>query len=268
MNEADVLTGKSTSEIAQLLTDKNVYLAAGNAQRLLLIFALAAVLLGIFGAVYEISKERAIYRRERTAGINILSYLFSKIGVLLGFGLAQILSLLFLVTLKVRLPADAIMLGMGAELYVTLLLALLAGVCFGLFISALANQLAATYIVLVVIFIQILFSGALFDLDGPAGLASQLTLTHWTLDALGSSVNLARLKSTEQIAKEFEFEVVAPTGQKETRKERRQFPAETKLAIDYQHTRDHLTADWRALLFWAAVYTGGAYAVLKKQDVV
>ena len=53
-----------------------------NAETTLLFLALIAVLGGAAGSVRELIKERAMYIRERTAGLSAGAYLLSKIAVL------------------------------------------------------------------------------------------------------------------------------------------------------------------------------------------
>jgi hypothetical protein len=67
---------------------------------------------------------------------------------------------------------------------------------FGLLISAIApNASSVSYIILGVMFIQILFAGVLFKLPGVSGTLSNLTLSRWTTEALGVSVNLEQLNA-------------------------------------------------------------------------
>ncbi|MBI5877332.1 MAG: FHA domain-containing protein [Chloroflexi bacterium] len=260
MSEPDALTLKGAEAIKAIVADKGGYLVAGGAQRLLLILSLAAVLLGIFAAVYELSKERSIYRRERGAGISIAAYLSSKITVLLGFGFVQIALLMLVVMARVQLPDGGLIGSAVLDTYITLLLATLAGICCGLLISALANQMAATYVVLVVVFMQILFSGALFELDGGARLASQLTFSHWTLDGLGSVANIGSMVDAEQI--EQTIEIPKGSGQKQ----KVAIKPETKLHIKYQHEADHLRGVWGVLGGYAAGFMALAYVALKRQN--
>lgn len=49
--------------------------------------------------------------------------------------------------------------------------------------------------ILLVLFVQIIFAGAIFDLPKEAKPISYLTTTRWTLEALGSTVNMELLRS-------------------------------------------------------------------------
>jgi hypothetical protein len=65
-----------------------------------------------------------------------------------------------------------------------------------LFISSIApNQNTVTYLILGVLFLQITFAGVIFELPGAAKNLSSLTLTRWTMQALGDSVDIKYLDS-------------------------------------------------------------------------
>jgi len=194
------------------------YAVVGNSQTLLFILTLAAVLLGLFAAVYEIVKEWSIYRRERMVTLRILPYLSSKVVVLGFFALIQCLLLLLVVGLKVRFPQDGVFLPATAEMYITLVLATLAATMIGLFISAIVpNPNTVIYIVFLVLFFQMIFAGVLFDLPGLTNQFSNLTLTRWGMEALGASANVERLNGLtrtrfqpDPITKEVALEVERP----------------------------------------------------------
>ena len=167
--------------------------------------ALAANLLGMFAAAYEIVKEEPIYRRERMVNLQIPPYLVSKLLVLGGFALVQCLLLLLIIRLRVKYPAEGVFLPASVELYITLFLSAVAGISLGLLVSATVRSSGAViYIVLLILFVQIIFAGAIFELPAAAKPISYMTATRWTLEALGGTVDMERLKGTEATCIEFE----------------------------------------------------------------
>jgi hypothetical protein len=92
---------------------------ASEAKKVLFMLATVAVWFGIINAAREITKESAIYRRERLANLRIGPYVLSKIVVLTLLVLIQSLILLALIGLKVQLPAIGALLPVGIELFVT-----------------------------------------------------------------------------------------------------------------------------------------------------
>ncbi|MCS7283696.1 MAG: FHA domain-containing protein [Anaerolineae bacterium] len=195
------LVGDSLAEIerqlAQVAVGQSVsYSVVGKSQTLLLMLALAAVLLGLFGSAYEIVKERPIYLRERMVTLRLLPYLGSKVAVLGIFALLQCLLFLLVVALKIRLPKEGVLLPAPIEMYLSLVMGAWAAILLGLMVSALVpNTNSVIYVILLLLFFQIIFSGALFELpEGTRGL-SVLTLSRWTTEALGTSANLEYLNT-------------------------------------------------------------------------
>jgi hypothetical protein len=170
------------------------YAIVSSSQRLLFMMALAAVLLGLFAAAYEIIKERSVYQRERMVSLRLIPYLSSKIVVLGAFSLVQCFFLLTVVSLKVQFPTEGVLFSAPIEMYISLVIGIIAAIMMGLFISALApTSDAVIYVVLLALFFQIIFAGVIFDLPDTAGTLSNLTLSRWTMEGLGTSVDVEKL---------------------------------------------------------------------------
>lgn len=195
------LTGISPSEISQQLASEMAsgessasYFVVGNAQKLLFIMALTAVMLGLFSSAYEIVKERTIYMRERMVFVKLIPYLASKVVPLAIFAAVQCFLFLLVIGSKVKFPDSGVFLPVVFEMYLTIFLAVLTAISMGLFISAVSpNQNTVTYIILGVLFLQITFAGVIFELPGAAKSLSSITLTRWTMQALGSTADLEGL---------------------------------------------------------------------------
>jgi len=170
--------------------------------------ALSANLLGIFAASYEIIKEQAIYRRERMVNLKIFPYFASKFMVLGLFMVLQCLLLLLVLAFKFSFPDSGAIVWSPLEYYFTLVFTALAGVALGLFISALATSRdVVIYLVLVAIFAQIVFSGAIFKLSPIVQPLSWLTITRWSLEALGTSTHMDTLNNLGQVRVEREVDI-------------------------------------------------------------
>lgn len=201
--EPNWLTGDSVPAISQQLINEIAsgrqsasYFIAGKGQSLLFIMALTAVMLGLFSSAYEIVKEQTIYRRERMVFLQLIPYLASKVFPLAAFAAMQGFLFLLVIGWKVIFPLDGAFLPAALEMYLTLFLAVLTAISLGLFISSIApNQNTVTYLILGVLFLQITFAGVIFELPGAGKKLSSLTLTRWTMQALGDSVDIKRLDS-------------------------------------------------------------------------
>lgn len=117
------------------------------------VMCLSALWFGCIGACREIVKERAIVERERFFGLSMPAYVASKLSVLAGIGLTQVLGMQIVVETELSLR--------GPLLLQTLALwgAAVAGSGLGLLVSALSRaQERAVGVVPLLILPQILFS--------------------------------------------------------------------------------------------------------------
>lgn len=238
------------------------------AQRLLFMLALATTFLGVFASAFEIVKESAIYRRERMVSLQVIPYLLSKIGVLGMFALLQCFLLLFIVSRHVEFSAGKGALGLPVflEFYVTLVLAALASIALGLLISTISsNSNMVVYLILFLIFAQIILAGAFFKPEGLIEPLSRMTVTRWTLEALGSTVDMEALNSKGKIAVEVEVEV---PGSGVTEKKKQEMPPPFEPYVDYEHSARHLLSRWLALGAITLFVSGLSAFVLWRQDVI
>lgn len=222
--------GDSIDQVREIAWDTGVYAIVGDTQKLLFLCSLATFLLGLFASSYEIIKEKQIYLRERLANVAIIPYVSSKLLTLGLFGLLQTAVLLAILMLKVKFPEDGVMLGAVVEIFLTLFLTLLAGIGTGLFISAIVqNRNSVIYLILLVLFVQIVFSGALFELPDTLSWLSALTVIRWSMEGVGATVDMEFLNSlSRQYFSQFDKMI--------------EFPLEFNL--NYEATVGHLMFTW------------------------
>ncbi len=162
-----------------------------DAQKYLFIMAFAAMLFGCNNGAREIVKEAPIYRRERTVNLGIAPYMFSKI-VILGV-LCLLQSAILVIAVNWVAPIQqGILLPAPLEVYITMALTSLAGLMIGLTISAfVSNNDRAVSLIPIVLIPQVIFSGLLFNLNGPVLQAvGALFAVRWGMAASGSSVGI------------------------------------------------------------------------------
>jgi len=176
------------------------------------------------------------------------------------------MALIVVVGLRVQFPFAGIFLPGPLEIYLTLLLASIAGIMLGLFISALVSSVnSVIYVVLLTIFVQIIFGGVIFELPGAAQPLSYLTLTRWTVEALGSTVDLPRLNDLGQIEVHRTVDTIDPlTGAKIQREVVYHDQLPVTFNVDYNHTLDRLLSRWAILLAFSIVL-GGLTALAQKR---
>ncbi len=230
---------------------------ANDAQRLLFMMSLSVTLLGIFASAYTIVEERSLFLRERMVNLRIPPYLLSKVAVYGGFSLISCILLLVTVALGVQLPAKGVLLPWGPlEMFITLALTAIAGVSIGLLLSALVKQVnAVTYAVLAVLFIQILFPGVLFKMEGALEPLSKVTITRWSLEALGGTVDMNARNAEGRII------VLRPAINPKTNKPlpgapdtKQDIAAPAALGVSYPTSGSELAARWAVLAGFSIVF--------------
>jgi energy-coupling factor transporter ATP-binding protein EcfA2 len=169
--------------------------AASGPLQLIFLLAFNAFLLGLLTSVQEIVKELPIFFRERSVGVGAGPYLFSKISFLLPAVLLGNLVLMGVPWLTNRLPHRG--LSMLGPLYLTLVLASLAGMALGLFTSSLvSSSQAATDMLSLWIVPQVLFGGGLFAVPAMnfAGrVVANIAGLRWAFEAAGHAVALSEV---------------------------------------------------------------------------
>ena len=127
------------------------------------------------------------------------------------------------------------------------------------------------YIILFVLFGQIIFAGAIFEIPAAARPISYLTTTRWTLEALGSTVNIDRLNARGGGCLEPEEEMPAglsPAAEGYCDEGQTALPPALTFNVNYDHSRSHLLFAWLVLLGFAAAFLGLTGIVQQRKDVV
>ena len=167
----------------------------GGAESLLLILVIAACFTGAANAVRELVKERAIYSRERAAGLSAGAYLASKLIILGLISSLQACVLVLIGLAGVKLPhRGTVLVHLPlVELLAAIGLLAITSMTLGLLISAVVNTSEKTMPLLVVsVMFQVILTGGVFSLAGKAGLeqVAWLSPSRWGFAATASTVNL------------------------------------------------------------------------------
>ncbi len=206
----------------------NCHPAGGNgnnqalkAAQLAFILAAVAVWLGTLNAIREISKEHAIYRRERLVNLRIGPYVASKFVVLSLLVVVQSALLLgvaaahidfpghlnhWLITLPraingvhtVSVPYPA---GPVDGVFLSLVLGGIASVAVALAVSAAVSNADRAIVAAPLLMVpQILFAGGLTPVQdlGPAQPLSALVATRWTHEAIGRVTHVIHLAAVPE----------------------------------------------------------------------
>ncbi len=215
------------------------------------VFGCAAVWFGMIGAVRELVKEKAIWRREFLAGGSMPAYLASKVVVLGVLAAIQALTLTVTVWWVMGLPkGGTTVLPDGATsvlpaggpfghplitIFLTVWLGALAGMAIGLMVSAGAESAdRAMSLVPYLLITQLVLCGVLFNLHG-LSFVTWLMPARWSVSGLGG---IAGLTATP-----------------------------TQTSGLYPHTGIGLIGNWIPLLLLAAAGIAAAVWRLHKQGI-
>jgi len=158
----------------------------GDAMRVVICLFNVVVICFLVGGLVslrEIVKESDIYRRERMVTLKIVPYVLSKVWLA---GLIALYSAAFFI-LFMKLAGGWPPLGQVVAVYVTLTLALLAGMMTGLFISAVSpNPNVSPLLLLLILVPQIIFGGVMpVKYFGSVGQTiGYATTTKWAFESL------------------------------------------------------------------------------------
>ena len=172
-----------------------------NAEEVLLMLVICTCLSGAASSVRELVKERAIFTRERAAGLSSGAYLFSKLFVLGVICVVQSVVLVLLGVVGRPLPPQgAFLTGLPlVELMIGIAVLGLASMCLGLLVSALVSTSEKAMPVLVLLtMVQVILSGGVIALYHKAGLSqlAYISPSRWGFGAVASTVNLNRINPT------------------------------------------------------------------------
>jgi ABC transport system ATP-binding/permease protein len=152
-----------------------------NVMITLFLLTVYGVMVGGISQMREIVKEGEVYKRERLVNLKILPYVLSKVWVAGLLALYQAAAYTVVHFLAFEVPGGV---SEFVQIYITLVLATLAGMMLGLFASALApNSNSAPLLVIILMLPQIVLGGALIPLPN---FVSAPTSTRWAFEALMS----------------------------------------------------------------------------------
>lgn len=220
-----------------MVAGDEVFTAYGDTKSMIFALSCAAIWLGIFNTIQEVCKERVILKREHMAGLGLTVYVFSKLLVQLIIGFFQSVILVTVFILVLESPEKGLWLSKSSlEILITVFLTVIAAELLGLIVSACVRSgdkaMAVAPFILIV---QLLFSGILFELSGVGKYISYITVSKWSVGALGSIADLNALEGN----------INEPDDM-------------------FEHTVEQMFFDWRILLVMAAVSTVICIEMLKR----
>lgn len=189
--------------LLKLVSNDGVFSIYEDTQTMLFSLSCASIWIGLFNSIQEICKERTILKREYMANLKLPLYTASKFIIQLCLAVVQafLLTLVFAVS-QGEYPKGIWLDSYVPEIFLTVVLTILASMSIGLLISAFVKtgDKAMTMAPFVLI-VQLLFSGILFKLEDAAKYIAYLTVSKWSVESMGSILDLNSL--TLRMQKDF-----------------------------------------------------------------
>lgn len=229
------------------------------------VMGLEAVLTGLFVPSNDLVKERSIYLRERMVNLKVLPYLLNKVLIYSVFVIIQVVLYLLILSFGVDYPKNGLYFNGTFELFITLYLTMMAGISFGLIISAVSRSTEmAIYILTMLLFFQFFFAGAVFDLRGNRfELLSYLSTTRWSLTALGVTIGMDEIAESTILCNEVPSNPLDPNSALET--VCFHYPdAKDDLRLDYDDSQ--LLRSWTVLIGMSLLFLTITWSLIRRVD--
>lgn len=167
----------------------------------LFMLACVAIFVGICNSVQEICKERNILKREYMTNLKLSSYMVSKLAVQGMVCAVQTLVVLIIFYLSVAdkvYPSKGVILPSSRiESFITMFLLTYSADAIALLISSVVkNSSTANTFIPIILIVQIVFSGVLFELGGFMDKFANLMISKWGIGALAATYHLNESRVT------------------------------------------------------------------------
>ncbi|MCR5105134.1 MAG: FHA domain-containing protein [Eubacterium sp.] len=276
--------------LISLVADEDLFNIYETTNNILFALSCCAFWVGILSAIQEICKERVILKREYMTGLNLGSYILSKIFVLsllcIIQGLIIIGALVIVLKIKIALVYDAsqfddgylkamcstnVLLPAFLEFAITTILSSMSAAAMGIFVSALfTNADRAMTVAPILLMPQILFSGLLFELEGAISIVSYFVVCRWSMEGYGATVDLGNLKLRSAEKMKDAFIGIGPPLENEQMGLDFDHSAFIKMdvahkatdAVHYATSNEHLLMVWGIMLAFVLIFTVMARLVL------
>ena len=234
-------------------------------------FALSCICIwnGFFNSIQVICRERAIVKREHRSGLHISSYVAAHMIYQAFLCLLQVIITISVCTvMKVKLPQGSLITPWPVvDFGLSLFLITYCADMLALLISAFSRTTTTAMTIMpFLLIVQLLFSGAFFNLPQSAMPLSNLTATKWGLTALCAqgeynTLPMVSVWNSAMKMKDVEVEGEKPLlmmfkqiEENDMRDELLLKTGELNQNHDYDFSPDIVIRCWLWLLMWTAVY--------------
>ena len=157
----------------------------------------AMIWVGVFNSIQNICREREIIKREHRTGLHISAYVAAHMIFQAALCAVQAVLMLVIFGFFMELPSEGVVTGSYyIDAFICFFLVLYAADMMGLAVSSVVKSTTTAMTVMpFLLIIQLIFSGSIFPLTGPAQKVSALTISKWGQRVLCIEANLNEIPS-------------------------------------------------------------------------
>lgn len=179
------------SLLVAAVVGKNMFTTYESTKSGFFSIASAGIWIGIFNSIQSICKEHDIIKSDYRSGMRISSYITSNALWQMFICFVQSIIIIIICLLFVDFNDNGIIINSLLEYFITIFLITFGADLMGIMISSLAGTpTTAMTIMPFVLILQLIMSGAFFDLSGWSEKISYITFSKWGMSAFGSIADL------------------------------------------------------------------------------
>ncbi len=178
--------------IISMVTSEDMFITYKDTKNGAFAIICACIWVGLFNSIQSICRERDIIKREHRTGLHISSYVLAHVIYEFAVCLAETLIVALAVFIKNidNIPERALIFSVGLDMYFTFLFTIFSADMIAVLVSSIVkNQNSAMTVMPFVLIIQLVMSGAVFELSGISEKIANFTISKWGLNGIVSSAN-------------------------------------------------------------------------------
>lgn len=236
---------------------------------------------GLFNSIQSICRERAIIKREYRTGMKLSSYIAAH-AIYEAF-LCAVEAMIILIMMYIKDGINAKNDGLGSgfitteglaftpflDYYFTFFLVIFGADTMAMFVSSLVRkENTAMTIMPFVLIVQLVMSGAIFNLEGAMSKIANVTVSKWGLEAaLRISNTSSDLFGThEAVMKQLEYEKITGSPMPDIIPYHRWVLSPQFEGFNYEPNAGDLWAAWGVMLLMIAIFLIGSALILRLVD--
>lgn len=239
------------SVIISGVLDENTFVNFQETKSGVFTIVCAAIWIGIFNSIQSICREREIIKREYKTGLHISSYIMAH--MIYEFVICLVEAAIMLLALAVfngNIPDHGVVLnGGGVEMYVTFFLVIYCADILGMAVSSIVkSEKTAMTVMPFILIVQLVLCGMFFPLEGVAVGISNLTISKWGMEAIGSTADMNNMQDPDTLMRaKYEIEYKGEVDLYELIKDQ-------EYRHEFEASVEHISSVWFILVGYTVLY--------------